>query len=662
MPRLLACSQGHQWEADDAAPAQPPRCPVCGQAGTDPDTRANKISTDGAATILESPTWQPLSPADVQGGPPPRLEAFEVLAEIGHGGMGIVYKALQRGDGQTVALKVIRKDRLLHEESVRRFRREAQAAARLSHPNIVRVFDSDHTGDTHYLVMEYVDGVTLERLVEQSGPLSVARACDVIRQAALALQHALEQALVHRDIKPSNLMVAPAPDPRGDDGSAPLRVKVLDMGVARVLQRSGAPGESLSTLTQGGAVIGTADFVAPEQIENPHLADIRADLYSLGCTFYYLLAGRVPFPGGSLVSKLDKQRWQDPTPLRELRPDIPAAVALVVHRLMAKRPDGRYRTPGELAEILANLARNDYRGPTRPAVRVAESRRLTGHTDAVWAVRYSPDGQQLATAGKDRAIVLWDSATGKLARRLPPQMQEVRALAWAPTGDRLASAGGITQRLWDAATGAEQRRLSGHSATVRCLAFSVDEAWLLSGGDDRTLRAWDLVTGREALRLTRHTGAVTCVALLTATNQLLTGSRDQSLRLWDLPNGQEVRSLDAGGGAVLDVAVAPDGLTAASAHFDTTIRLWDLMTWRLIATLEGHRQMASAVAFTPDGKRLVSASHDQTLRLWDTESGEELACVPCHAGGILSLSVHPAGTHVATGSADRTVCILDLPS
>src|SRR5262249_31072649 len=183
------------------------KCPQCGEQGS--MAPANSASNPEQDSTSSGPTTslqgQHLSPPQ----PAPTLADFEILSELGRGGMGIVYKARQLSIDRVVALKVIRKDRLQQEESVRRFRREAQAAARLRHPNIVQVFDSDHTGDTHYLVMEFVDGITLERLVEKSGPLPIERACDFIRQAALGLQHAKERALVHRDIKPSNLMVTP---------------------------------------------------------------------------------------------------------------------------------------------------------------------------------------------------------------------------------------------------------------------------------------------------------------------------------------------------------------------------------------------------------------------------------------------------------------------
>ena len=202
--------------------------------------------------------------------------------------MGEVFKARHPKLGRVVALKLIRKERLDNPAAVRRFHREVQAAAQLEHPHIVRAYDADEAGDLHYFVMEYVEGTDLARLVKRDGPLTVDRACDYVRQAALGLQHAYERGMVHRDIKPANLLLTA----KGDV------VKVLDMGLAR-LDRPEKDAGASSTLTQEGAVMGTPDYIAPEQARDSHTVDIRADLYSLGCTLYFLLAGRVPFPGGT---------------------------------------------------------------------------------------------------------------------------------------------------------------------------------------------------------------------------------------------------------------------------------------------------------------------------------------------------------------------------
>src|SRR5262245_36879608 len=366
------CANGHAFQWDD--PAQTPSaCPTCGSL-------LSTVSPEPEPTIAEPPA-QPLIKELFGHEEAPQLADYEILSKLGRGGMGVVYQARRRSDQRLVAIKVIRRDRLQHEEAVRRFRREAQALARLAHPNIVQVLDADQSGDLHFLVMEYLEGINLDQLVAKQGAQPIERAVDFMRQAALGLQHAFERGLVHRDIKPSNLMVTPAPgaepEPRG---RYQYVVKILDLSVARLLNWPGQ-ADSLSTLTQGGAVIGTADFVAPEQLEDPRRADIRADLYSLGCTFYYLLTGQVPFPGGSLVAKLDQQRWQTATSIHQLRDGAPPALVQVVQRLMAKDPRDRFKTPADVIHALEQAPRSgDAATPQRTILATA---RWEGHADCV---------------------------------------------------------------------------------------------------------------------------------------------------------------------------------------------------------------------------------------------------------------------------------------
>jgi serine/threonine-protein kinase len=205
--------------------------------------------------------------------------------------------------------------------------------------------------------MEYVDGKNLDRIISQNGPLPLAPACDYARQAALGLQHAHERGMVHRDLKPGNLLVA---RPSSNGAGAAERfghwgtVKVLDLGLALVPQAAAAATKGFD-LTRAGFSLGTVDYMAPEQVLDAHNVDIRADLYSLGCTFYEMLTGKPPFPDGSAIDKLACHRTKEPPLLQEKRPDVPPPVAEVVSKLLAKKPALRYQTPGELSEVLAEI-------------------------------------------------------------------------------------------------------------------------------------------------------------------------------------------------------------------------------------------------------------------------------------------------------------------
>jgi serine/threonine-protein kinase len=293
------------------------------------------------------------------------LGSYVLLDRLGEGGMGQVYKARHRKLDRIVALKIIRKERLDNPAAVKRFQREIQAAAQLDHPNIVRAFDADCAGDVHFFVMEYVEGLDLGRTLKQRGPLPIAEAADYVRQAALGLQHAAERGLVHRDIKPSNLLIADCRLQIAD--SAPQSaihnpqsaiVKILDMGLARVYHVADGGG-STSSITQEGTVMGTPDYIAPEQAMSSHTVDVRADLYSLGCTFYHLITGQVPFPGGSLTEKLLKHQLQAPVPPETIRPEVPLTVSQVIGRLLAKRPEDRFQSPAELAAVLSALIQDE---------------------------------------------------------------------------------------------------------------------------------------------------------------------------------------------------------------------------------------------------------------------------------------------------------------
>lgn len=282
----------------------------------------------------------------LSGQPVLTIAKYKLLDKIGAGGMGTVYKAEHMQMGRIVALKLISKELLSQPDSVARFRREVHMAASLHHPNIVTAYDADEVRGRQFLVMEYVEGNNLNEWLKQHGRLPIDWASECMRQAAIGLEYAHRKGMVHRDIKPSNLLVMAS----GTTG-VPV-VKILDMGLAR----SAAEGLVGEEITQWDQVLGTPDYMAPEQADDSRTADIRADIYSLGCTFYKLLTGQVPFPGKTAIEKL-KAAMSRPVPrVSTLRPEIPPGLDSIVARMMARDPAERFATPGEVAKALEPYA------------------------------------------------------------------------------------------------------------------------------------------------------------------------------------------------------------------------------------------------------------------------------------------------------------------
>jgi serine/threonine-protein kinase len=285
------------------------------------------------------------------------LGKYRLLRLLGAGGMSSVYLAEHATLKSKAAVKVLPVKRVDQTSYLARFEREARQSARLSHPNIVRTFDLDTAGSIHFIAMEYIDGIDLHAKVKRDGPLPVREAAEYIRQAALGLQHAHEEGLVHRDIKAANLML----DGRGT-------VKVLDLGLAL----AGGDEDGSLTREHDEKVLGTADYLAPEQATDSHKADRRSDIYSLGCTLYYLLIGKPPFASGKLAERLQAHLTKPPPNLVEQRPDVPIAIADLYFRMLQKHPDGRPQSAQEVADALGAWLGS---GPSTAAPARAETQR-----------------------------------------------------------------------------------------------------------------------------------------------------------------------------------------------------------------------------------------------------------------------------------------------
>ncbi len=329
--KVAGMTPGSMVQETNAVPARSESTPAVGSSLDDLAERLAQSASPPAASSL---------PAGLADHPD-----YQVLRELGRGGMGVVYLAENKLMGRKEVLKVVSSHLLNRQEVLDRFLREVRAAALLRHPNIVAAYSASRTGESIVLAMEYIDGTDLAKLVETKGPLPVTHACNFVYQTALGLQHAQERGMVHRDIKPSNLMLT-------REGKKPV-IKILDFGLAKVSSETGVD----AGLTHEGQMLGTPHYISPEQMVNAQKADIRADIYSLGCSLYCLLTGHPPFDAPSLYELLQAHHSMDAPLLNLVRPDVPAELAALVAKMMAKDPQHRFQTPIQVAQALAPFTR-----------------------------------------------------------------------------------------------------------------------------------------------------------------------------------------------------------------------------------------------------------------------------------------------------------------
>jgi WD40 repeat protein/serine/threonine protein kinase len=649
-----------------------------------------------------------------------RHARYDVEELLGAGGMGTVFKARHRLMGRRVALKVIVPELMHRPAAAERFRREVRAAAQLAHPNIVTAFDADQAGDSHFLVMEFIEGTSLARLVADGGPLPLRQACEYARQAALGLQHAWEHGMVHRDIKPHNLMLTPAG-----------QVKILDFGLSRFVSESspaegstphvfaadvpgdatfdgssagvrtdldgtdGAGGEEPSRagvgpaaepLTRLGIVMGSPDYIAPEQVADAHGADVRADIYSLGCTLYFLLAGRPPFQG-SVAQKLRAHKAEPPPPLRGLRPDLPPELVAVVGRMLAKDPARRFQTPAEAAQALAPFAAAPVRRYRRwlaagaaaslLAVGLVLSQtelgaglvRLATNKGELVIESEAADVQVEVLQGGERVCLL-DLRGGKTVD-LKPGEYEVRLPEGAEgltlSADRFTLGRGGKQVVGVRHEPAvkdgvgQVRSWQGHDGPVRAIAPSPNGRLALSGSSDGKIRLWDVRRGKEVRQLVGHQGPVKGLDFLPDGRSAVSIGQDRAVRVWDVQSGRELRKFELPARSDRLLAASADGRRALSCGEDFALRVWDVQTGEETRRLCGHTAPVTSARFSPDGRRVLSGAKDHSLRVWDLQSGKEVRRLPGHLQGVWFVAFSPDGRRaVSVGILETTIRLWDV--
>lgn len=618
---------------------------------------------------------------------------YRLVTPLGVGGMGEVFKAWQPRLDRYVALKFIHQEYLKSESNaLGRFQREAHAIGHLQHPNIIVLYDADEVDGVPFIALEFVDGLSLSEMVSRNGPLGIRQASEYIRQTALGLQHAYECGFVHRDIKPSNIVVcesAKKSNPRlakksilitrnelkrASDNSVNWdldRVKILDMGLAR-LSRSLSNGQGLDeTLTESGSVLGTPDYLAPEQALNPSNVDIRADLYSLGCTFYYILTGQTVFPGGTAVEKVLKHQCDAAPCIKSLRRDVPDTIARIVATLLAKSPDSRFQTPLDLAQDLSRFLNNSGGEPELSAPLKSLSR---SSFSTVIAPNSTPP-RRLVPA----EIPIAQPADDSLVIELPDETSRASKTMVSAESFRFSEAD-FKDIVWATNVGSKHSnekngrirptvKLEGHNGAVSGLAVSRNGRLAVTADVNGQIRVWDLnrSTPREIDRRYRRSEIQAIAFAPHDLNYLVFGEvrgGKTSLVCWDwkldtlvewsdltVLNQKNIGCLSfSGDGGVLAAGVGPVAVTWKVGVGAVTHRKFHKGLERPIRT----------IAVSPDRTLLAAAAHDNSLRFWHLAGGSWKTAgfeVQSPIANVTTMRFSPDGSILAIAGLDSRVVL-----
>jgi hypothetical protein len=634
------------------------------------------------------PAGERAAPAD---GALPRVGGYEVLGELGRGGMGVVYKARHAALGRPVAVKVLLDDADGGLDLRARFRREAEAVARLRHPNIVEIYTIGEQGGRPYFTMELAEGGNLAgRLAGKPWP--ARQAAELVEALARAVHHAHEHGLVHRDLKPANIVLDAAGTP-----------KITDFGLVKHL---GGP----SGQTPSGAILGTAGYMAPEQAEGrPRAVGPAADVYALGALLYEALTGRPPFQGETVLDTILQLLSEDPVPPSRRHPGVPEDLEAVCLKCLRRAPSRRYRSALALAEDLRRFLRGQ-RPAARPwfrrAAGLAPVGVVAGAALALAAIPLAltvwhptPSGPQTRSAGTGEGTPqnqprLAPAAPGEGAAAPNPGTRPAEALpgaagggalqaAVAPAaspvrvltvafagGDTLLSAGGDGRiHVWQADTGKELRQVRGFPADAGAAAVSPDGNVVAMAAEGQpTIQLSDAATGSSRPVGGQEEG-ISCLAFAPDGKTLASASPTGALGLWEVATGRSRRRFApprAAGqpaqppAAVRCLVFSPDGTTLASATADGQVVLWDVSTGAVRDRLGGLAEKNAALAFSPDGKTLAAGGPGGTIRLWEVATASPCGLLDGQGSPVDRVAFSPDGRCLVSAGADRLIRLWDL--